>query len=226
MLATQDACAISATNPTGEELADDLIRMRHEIDVMELGFAMKAAAFGATDRYDYEGSVSPIDWIRFNCHMTSNAAADRVAVGERIGKMPESFQSLADGRIGFAHLTVMARTANAVGAKFQEAALIKKALENSPGKFHHICRHYRHSADREGFEAEAAELVGTRRLSISTCEDGAVLLSGVFDPEGGAAIRTALEPLARKSGAHDDRAHEKRMGDALVELARTHWRRA
>ena len=91
MLATQDACAISATNPTGEELADDLIRMRHEIDVMELGFAMKAAAFGATDRYDYEGSASPIDWIRFNCHMTSNAAADRVAVGERIGEMPESF---------------------------------------------------------------------------------------------------------------------------------------
>ena len=219
MLATQDLQVVSATNPTGEELADDLIRMRHEIDVMELGFAMKAAAFAATDYYDRAGSVSPIDWIRFNCHMTSNSAAERVAVGERMGAMPESFQALADGRIGFAHLSVMARTANAVGSKFNESALIVKALENSPGKFHHICKHYRHAADRAGFEAEQAELVENRRLWISTCEDGAVVISGVFDPEGGAAIRTALEPLARKSGARDDRTREKRMADAAVELA-------
>ena len=46
-----------------------------------------------------------------------------------------------------------------------------------------------------------------------------MLLSGNFDPEGGAAILTKLDPLARKSGAHDDRSREKRYGDALVELA-------
>jgi hypothetical protein len=41
----------------------------------------------------------------------------------------------------------------------------------------------------------------------------------VLDPVGGAALRTALEPLARKSGAHDDRNREQRQADALVELA-------
>jgi hypothetical protein len=219
MLATQDAYVNRATNPTAEQLAGDLIRLRHQIDVMELGFAMKAAAFAATDHYDEEGSVSPIDWIRFNCHMTSNAAADRVAVGERIDEMPESFQALANRQLGFAHLTVMARTANAVGAKFNETALIKRALESSPGKFHHICRRYRHAADRKGFEAEQVELVESRRVSISTCEDGSVLLSGVLDPFGGATFRSAVERLARKTGAHDDRDLERRQADAVVELA-------
>jgi len=46
-----------------------------------------------------------------------------------------------------------------------------------------------------------------------------VLLSGNFDPEGGAAILTKLNPLTRKSGTHDTRSREKRNADALVEVA-------
>jgi hypothetical protein len=97
--------------------------------------------------------------------------------------------------------------------------LLEKARESSPGKFYYICHHYRHAAERKGFEADQAELVENRRLWVSKCEDGTVLLNAILDPEGGAAILTQLEPLARKSGAHDDRSREKRYADALVELA-------
>lgn len=69
------------------------------------------------------------------------------------------------------------------------------------------------------YAAEEAELVESRRLSMSTAEHGCLLLGGVLDPVGGAALRTALEPLSRKSGAHDDRELERRQADALVELA-------
>jgi Domain of unknown function (DUF222)/HNH endonuclease len=165
------------------------------------------------------GYASAIDWIRFNCYQTSNSAADLIAVGKNLQRMPESAQAVSGAEIGYAHVKAMARTANAVGAKFDEALMLEKARENSPGKFYYICNHYRHAADRKGFEAEREELVENRKLFISTCEDGTVLLSGNFDPEGGAAILTKLDPLARKSGAHDDRSREKRFGDALVELA-------
>jgi hypothetical protein len=151
--------------------------------------------------------------------MTGNAAADRVAVGELLPRLDQSVLELVEGKIGFAHLTVMARTANAVGKDFDEKALLDLARENTPGKFHHICRHYRHALDPKGYAAEQVELVENRRLSLSTWDDGSLLLNGVLDPEGGAALRTALEPLARKSGAHDDRNRERRLADALVELA-------
>jgi hypothetical protein len=151
--------------------------------------------------------------------MTRNAAADRVAVGERIDSLPESEQALWNGEVGLAHLVVMARTANAVGERFQESDLIEKARENSPGKFFHQCMHYRHSADPAGFAAEEADLAENRRLSISTAEDGCLLLNGVLDPIGGAAVRHALEPLAQRSGEHDHREREQRQADALVELA-------
>ena len=210
---------IAARHINGAEEAETLRRLTHERDLLDLRIAFHAARFASTDHYDEEGFVSAIDWIRFNCHMTSGAAANVVAVGEAMNRIPESVQATTEGRIGFAHVVTMTRTANTVGTSFDEAPLLAKAEENSPGKFHYICHHYRHSADREGFEAEQVELVHNRRLTFSTWEDGSVLLNGVLDPEGGAVVRTALEPLARKMGAHDDRPRETRMADALVDVS-------
>jgi hypothetical protein len=204
---------------SGAELGEQLVKFRHEIDLMELRFSMLAAVFAKTDEYDLQGSLSPIDWIRFNCSMTSNAAADRLAVGERLDALPESVGAMAQGRIGFAHLSVMARTAEAVGERFSEGVLLEQACRNSPGKFHYVCRHYMHAADPDGFAAEQVEQVENRRLSLSRWEDGSLILNGVLDPVGGAMLRTALEPLARRSGAHDERLRERRLADALVELA-------
>lgn len=206
-------------NVSSDELRERMIRKRHAIDLMELSFSEDAALFAATGDYDDLGFVSAIDWIRFNCHMTSGAAADRVAVGEAMHRTPRSIQAVGDGEIGFAHLSVMARTADSLKAGFDEAPLIEFAREHSPGKFHYFCRHARHAADPQGYAAEEAEQVESRRLSLSTWIDGTMLLSGVLDAFGGAALRAALEPLARKSGAHDDRERERRLADALVELA-------
>jgi hypothetical protein len=219
MLATQDVYPSSTAHLTSDERRGRLRERAFLIEMQMLSFAREAAEFAASDAWDEDGSATAIDWLRFNCHMTSNAAADLIAVGKNLQRMPESAQAVCNGEIGFAHTKAMARTANAVGTKFDEAPLLEKARENSPGKFYYICNHYRHAADRKGFEAERAELVENRKLWISTCEDGTVLLSGTFDPEGGAAILTKLDPLARKSGAHDDRSREKRFGDALVEFA-------
>ena len=218
MLATQDVWPSSTAFLTNEERRERLRQKAHVIDMQILSFAQEAAEFAATDAWDEDGSASAIDWLRFNCHMTSTVAADRIAVGEAMNRLPDSVQATLSGEIGFTHLKEMVRTANAVGSKFDETKLLEKARENSPGKFHYICNHYRHAADRKGFEAEQAELVENRKLTISTCEDGAVLINGVFDPVGGAAIRSAIEPLARKSGAHDDRSLERRQADAVVEL--------
>ena len=214
MLATQDVCP-----PSYAEVGPELKQILHEKDLLELRAARVAARFARTDEYDEQGFASPIDWIRFNCHQTSTAAADLIAVGQKLARVRESTQAVSSGEIGFAHLKAMVRTANAVGTKFDEALLLAKARENSPGKFYYLCNHYRHSADRKGYEAEQADLVENRKLWISTCEDGAVVVSGVFDPVGGAAFRTAVEPLARRSGKHDDRSREKRLADAVVDLA-------
>ena len=215
MLATQDL----QPSASGAEIGEELKRVLHERDLLDLRASDLAARFAGSDEYDEQGCATAIDWIRLNCHLTSTAAADLVSVGKNLQRMPESVQAVSNGEIGFAHLKAMARTAAALGTKFDEAPLLEKARESSPGKFYYLCQHYRHAADRKGFEAEQKEQVENRMLWISTAEDGTVQLTGYFDPEGGATLRTAFEPLARRSGAHDDRSREKRLADAAVEVA-------
>jgi hypothetical protein len=211
MLATQDL-QLSA-------VAQRLRQVLHQNDLLQLEAAQLAAQFAATNEYDEQGYATPIDWIRFNCHVTSNVAADLVAVGKNLERLPESIQAVSNGEIGFAHVKAMARTANAVKTRFEEGMLLEKARESSPGKFYYLCNHYRHAADRKGFEAEQAEQVENRMLWVSKSDDGSVQLTGFFDPAGGGAILTKLERMARKSGADDNRTREKRLGDAVVELA-------
>jgi hypothetical protein len=220
MLATQDVYPSSTAHLTNDERRARLREKAYVIDMQLLSFAREAAEFAATDAWEEDGSTSPIDWLRFNCHLTSTVAADRIAVGEALHQLSASVAATMSGEIGFAHLKDMAMTADAVGRKFDETKLLEKARENSPGKFHYICHHYRHAADRKRFESEQAELMEIRKLSISKCEDGVVLVNGVLDPVGGAAFISAIVPLAQKSAAHDDRNLEQRQADAWSSLPR------
>jgi len=207
------------TPPDGARLALDLVGLRREIDRLELRFSQAAAAFAATGLWDDEGFNSALDWIRINCRVTSNTAADRLSVGRRLADLDRSVAAMDAGEIGFAHVTVMARTAEAVGEAFDEGRLLQLARDNSPGKFHYKCLHYRHAVDAKAYADGQERLAEERSLRLSTAEDGCLLIGGLLDPVGGAVVRTALEPLAQLSGAHDDRDREQRYADALVELA-------
>src|SRR3977135_317425 len=77
---------------TPEQLGEELIRVRHVSDLLELGvsrpapgfleleFSALAAGFAATDEYERHGSVSPVSWIRHECRMSARAATDAVSV--------------------------------------------------------------------------------------------------------------------------------------------------
>ena len=209
---------------TPEELTAELIEERHAIDLLELDFSETSGAFVRTGEDALDGSVSHIDWIRHACKMSSSAAADRVCVGEQLATLPASARAVADGEIGFAHFSVIARTASALAgsktaAAFDEHQLLDPAREMSVGRLWHLARHVRHAADPEGVATDEAFAGERRWLRLSACEDGTVLIGGQLDSVGGSALRTALEPLARPAGKDDDRCQEQRFGDALVELA-------
>jgi len=169
------------TTPDGAEAAEELVDLQHQISLLQLKSAACAARLAKSDYWDYAGSNSAIDWIRFNCHLTDKAAADLVAVGRTSSSLPESLQALEAGEIGYSHVVVMARTAEAVGKSFDEKKLLKLARELTPGRFYFKCQHYRHSLDAKGYGQEQADLVENRHLSLSAAEDGCLLINGVLD---------------------------------------------
>jgi hypothetical protein len=203
----------------GEAIAAELIRRRQEIDQDELEFSCLAAQFVATDEYDAQGFDSPISWLKSVCHMSGGAAADRVCVGEQMERLGESVAALAAGEIGFAHLALIARTSAALGQRLNEAKLLGQARKLNIFPFRNRCTHARHAGDPAGFVNEEKEGVEARSLTLTTADDGVVLVQGILDKVGGAALRTALEPLAKRAGKYDDRDRERRMADALVDLS-------
>src|SRR5260370_17121832 len=199
------------------ELAERLISLSFAADMISLELYRACAAFAQTDEYEQQGFDSPIQWIKANCHLSGGAASDRVCVGEQLENLGESRMALGLGEIGFQHLAHIARTAAKVGEKLDEARLLRHARKESVFKFHNTCLHAQHAANPKGFVDEEKEGVEARSLTFTTADDGVVLVKGLLDKVGGAALRTALEPLARRAGKDDDR--DRRLADALVDLA-------
>ena len=204
---------------SSQQMAQELVFLEHQISLLQLEASMLAAELSRSSFLEDAGYNSPTDWLRFHCHLTDKVAGDRIAVGQHLAELPMSLDCMREGEIGYAHMAVLARTAKATGKAFDERRLLGLALEHTPGKFYFKSLHYRHSVSPQAYAEEQSDQAVNHRLSLSTGEDGHLLLYGVLDPVGGAAVRTALEPLARKSGAHDDRRLEQRYADALVELA-------
>jgi hypothetical protein len=167
--------AYGARAETGadEALPADLMLLRAAINRLEVDFSNLAARFDAG--YDEELYFNPaaIPWMRENCRMTSSAAATAVCVGQQVKRLDKSEAALRAGRIGFAHLGLLARTCAAITgstsstAVFNEAKLLAKAECLSVPAFRTACLKVRHAADREAFLAQQLEEREWRTLTVS-----------------------------------------------------------
>jgi hypothetical protein len=207
------------TGRSQEQISQELSQVREVIDVLEIEFSKIASEFAATDEYDQQGFDSPISWLKEVCHMGGGAAADRVCAGNQLQGLPLSAAALEEGRIGFAHFALLAKTAVAVGPRFEEANLLRQAEKLNVRRFVNACMHARHTANPDAYANEEKEGVEARSMSVFTAEDGTMLFKCILDKVGGAAVRTALEPLAKRAGRDDCRDYKRRLADAWVDLS-------
>jgi hypothetical protein len=213
--------------PSGD-ITGRLKRLSYVRDRLDLAFSKDAARLSAEFREketaDQLDASTAGEWIRHNCKMKGGAAYDCINVGEQLPRIAKCAQAMVNGEIGFAHLSVIARTATALSnsaheSVFQEDDVLEHARESSAGRLWHYCERLRHALDPESVEQDHRVAVEERRLQLRVWSDGSVQISGQLDPVGGAALRTALEPLAQPMGQGDERSLERRQGDAVVELS-------
>jgi hypothetical protein len=154
--------------------------------------------------------------------MTGASAAQRLSVARSLGELPRTEMALANADIGYQHVALVARTAEAIGCdavRDAEEILLDAAKQLGPARFRIVVWHLRHAVDPDGALNEANELHHRRYLNISASMDGLYYLDGVLDAEGGAILRTAIDALSKPASA-DDRSPKQRRADALVEIAR------
>ena len=211
-----------AEQPAGR-LGDVIIKSREIIDRTEALAADATRRFEKAGGYKADGFVGMIPWLRVNGKLSGPAAAERVEVAHQLKDLPRTEEALARGEIGYQHALTMARTAQTLGAaqvRKAEPTLLKAAETMDPGQFLGVAKNFEHQVDGQAVLAEANRAHERRYLRIGQPVDGLVRIDGLLDVEGGAIVRTALEPYAKPTKG-DQRTPGQRLADGLV----THCRR-
>src|SRR3989442_12912409 len=207
----------------GEGLGEGLIQIREAgIDPVEAIFATGVRRFDKSGEYKADGALSLTAWLRWKCRLSGGAAMERVEIARQLEKLPQTQVAFANGDVGYQHAVVMARAAEHVGAaavRKEEASLLQAAQTMDPGQFTTVAKNFEHRVDAAGALAEANHAYQRRYFHISEPQDGLVRLDGVLDAEGGAILRSALQPFM-KPVKDDTRSYGQRSADALVELGR------
>jgi hypothetical protein len=155
------------------------------------------------------------------CGMSATSAADRLCVGAQLEALPKIAEALSSGEIGYQSASLLCHLRDQLGDKrelFDEDEMLELARRHSVFNLRQLCRYARHVVDPDGFFNEAEADYSRRRLHVSLMADGMHAIDGILDPVGGAALRTALDSLAKRLGPDDDRSHKQRMADAFVDL--------
>ena len=207
----------------GETLGDALIQIREAgIDPLEAVFATGVRRFDRSGEYRADGALSLIAWLRWKCKLSGGAAMERVEIARQLEKLPQTQAAFASGDVGYQHVAVLARAAEHVGTtavRKEEGALLQAAQTMDPGQFTTVAKNFEHRVDAAGALADANRAYQRRYSHIGEPHDGLVRLDGMLDAEGGATLRTALQPFM-KPVKDDDRSYGQRSADALVELGR------
>ena len=203
-----------------EERRVDPKALRAVIDALEAEFAAEVRSVQKAGDHLAEGMVTVVSWLSRTCGMSARSVADRLCVGKHLEELPKVAQALASGEIGYQSAALLCHLREKLDDKralFDEDEMLEHARQHSVANLRFLCRYAWHVANPDGFFNEAEADYSRRRLHVSLMADGMHCIEGVLDPVGGAAVRTALDSLAKRRGPEDDRDHKQRMADALVE---------
>ncbi len=194
--------------------------LRSFIDRLEGKFSLVVRQ--VTERGDHlvDGHCSAVSWVMDVCKMSQSSASDRLCVGKQLESTPLVAQALSDGQIGYQSASVICHLIDKLGEKRDELddeGLIRYAAEHSVKGLSWATAHTRYALDPDGVEHDTEEDYEERFLHISEMK-GMYHLTGVMDPEGGAALKSAIDALAKRLGQDDGRTPKQRRADALTEL--------
>ncbi len=204
-----------------EDRAVDNRELRAAIDALEGEFSANARLSQRNGNHLIGGNITAASWIARTCNMSVTSAADRLRVGEQLESLPKVAAALASGEIGYQSASVLSHLRDKLGDKkdlFDEEEMLGYARQFSVSGLRRLCAYAWHVADPDGFFREAEENFTRRRLHISQMADGMYAVDGELDPVTGAALKTAVDALAKRKGPYDERTRSQRMHDGLGEL--------
>jgi len=222
-LAAEDVDGLAET-ALAEEL-QELQRVQNRLDGQWLRRLAALDAQGAAGAEQGERAASTASWLRRRLRLSASAASGAVRAARALfrGPLTRTAEALVAGEVSVAHARVLADGTHDLApqvAAEAEPVLVELAGRLDPPHLRRAVAQLCLVADPEGADRQRERQLERRGLWVSPTFDRMVAVNGLLEPEAGATVLAALEPLARPASAEDGRSGSQRNADALAELAR------
>ena len=199
-----------------------------QLDCTRVGLTSEAETRGVVDQ---SSSPSSTDWLLAHCFHLEPADAARTVDLARACRQPGN-QVMAAAVAGGSVTVRKAMTAlrqlhqveHALEPGKREEALASLTLMAQTGYDRHVIAVGRHLMSLVGAD-RSLERNDNALRALSSLENGMIRLSGQLDPEAGAVLSAALDPLSAPhpcdvNGGRDPRPADRRRAEALIEVCR------
>ena len=187
-----------------------------------------AITAGLVGSFDVRG-LSELDacrttrtWLIAFGRLSQGAAGGWLVQARLLRQFPALAARAGAGSVSAEQVRLVVALADRVGVEKVvpfDAILADLAASAGPGELARACDRLLAHLDPDGAQPDPAEAFERRELTLS--RSGAMTyLRGRLDPEGAAAVQTALDALMRPAGPDDLRTPAQRRADAAVDLAR------
>jgi hypothetical protein len=163
-------------------------------------------------------------WLIEEQFLAPEEAGRRLNVARALPFHPILAAAFAAGQLSHDHVRVILGCLRKLPIELRQIAeseLTEAAQAVDPTSLGRACRELRVrvGADEDA-EAAAQRQYESRWATVNRTFEGMIHLEAMLDPEAGATLQAALEPLLHPAGEIDLRTAGQRRADALTELAR------
>ncbi len=209
------------------DLPDDQVRAEVRAllacaNQLSAALAIRIGSFDARDLAHTDGLRTSRTWLTALGRMSQGAATGHLNRAGLLPALPALAAAARAGDVSSEHLGKVGRLAERVGlaaVRDVDDVLARAAGTLGVPEMQTACERVAAHLDPDGAPPDPDQDLQRREVTFSRL--GSMLyLRGRLDPEGGAALMTAIDALMRPPAPDDERTAAQRRADALVELAR------
>jgi hypothetical protein len=215
------------------DIAKAMDALAVQLDCARVGLVDEAESRGVVDA---SPAPSSTDWLLANSFHLEPADAARTVDLARLCRLPKNqvmAAAVAGGsltvRKAMTALRQLGQVEHSLAPGKREEALGSLTLMAQTGYQRNVIAVGRHlmslvGADRS-LERNETALRSLSSLRLCPLDNGMIAISGQLDPEAGAVLTAALDPLSapnpcEANGGHDPRPADRRRAEALIEICR------